>query len=431
MDRSFGPRARRAGAIVLLAATVTAIAVPRSVASPSTERARPSAQPAQPLGAPYRAHLSGRAPGGVPPRTQSAAEAGTGATVAGRSMRVAAGGTSRLPMKDLDIQPGGLGRAEWNRLLDLAQQAGVSVISLDVNWASYEPRRAGAPGEFSELSSFASDVRGRGLLLRFQLVGFPQWARAPGDPSAASQPLRAPASPAELARWSRWVARLVSRFGSAVSYYEIWNEENSSAFWAQGANPTEYAKLLEASYVAAKSVDPAAVVMFGGMSRNDIGFLHATYLSTAKLFPAAAVADHHFFDILGVHPYAGSDSPAAENPNWVYRDRFGEMNGNFLGFRGLHALMARFGEGYKHIYIGEYGLSTTPWNDFPPVSPATQAEGLALAYRLAARAGYVEGFSWYDFFATPWNSAGFSLLKGSYPNWRPTPAYRALANISG
>ena len=340
-----------------------------------------------------------------------------------------AAGRSTGPLKDLDIQPGGLEATEWNQLLDLAQKAGVSVIALDVNWAAYEPSGPAPRYEFSELSRFASDVLGRGLELRFQLVGFPQWARSRGDPTEAAQPLRAPASPAELVLWSHWVKRLVSHFGSEVSYYEIWNEENTTAFWAQGANPTEYARLLEASYVAAKAADPKAVIMFGGMSRNDIGFLHATYRATARLFPSTAVADEHFFDILGVHPYGGSDSPAAENPNWVYRDRFGEMNGNFLGFRGLHLLMRQEGEGYKHIYIGEYGLSTTPWNDFRPVSAATQAADLKLAYEIAARAGYIDGFSWYDFYATPWNSVGFSLLKGSYPDFRPTPAYRALAGL--
>ena len=186
-----------------------------------------------------------------------------------------AAGRSTEPLKDLDIQPGGLEATEWNQLLDLAQKAGVSVIALDVNWAAYEPSGPAPRYEFSELSRFASDVLGRGLELRFQLVGFPQWARSRGDPSEAAQPLRAPASPAELALWSHWVKRLVSHFGSEVSYYEIWNEENTTAFWAQGANPTEYARLLEASYVAAKAADPKAVIMFGGMSRNDIGFLHA------------------------------------------------------------------------------------------------------------------------------------------------------------
>lgn len=406
---SFGATMRRALPVIVLAAVIMVFAFPRLATAGDRQAASGTKLKATTVTAHSRADTRGSSMSVRPAGARTA--------------------SPRIPMKDVSIQPGGLSRAEWNSLLDLAQGAGASVIALDVNWAAYEPYRAGRPGEFSQLTSFVSDVLGRGLRLRFQLVGFPQWARDPGDPSQSSQPWWAPTSAAEVDRWSKWVTRLVAHFGSEVSYYEIWNEENTDAFWAQGASPAEYADLLEASYVAAKAADPNAVIMFGGMSRNDIGFLHATYNAADKLFPSTAVADHHFFDILGVHPYAGSDSPAAENPDWVYRDQFGEMDGNFLGFEKLHALMVQEGEGYKHIYIGEYGTSTTGWNDFPPVSAATQAKDLTLAYRLAARTGYVEGFSWYDFFTTPWNSAGFSLLKGSYPDWRPTPAYRALAKI--
>jgi hypothetical protein len=350
----------------------------------------------------------------------------TSAAAAIRARRLA---DFRLPLKDVNIQPGGYPPAKWNSLLNLAQNAGVSVISLDVNWAGYEPNGPGRSGEFSTLARFVKDVRSRGLELRFQVVGFPQWARDAGDPSESSQPWRAPASPGELTRWSAWISRLVSYFKSDVAYYEIWNEENNPPFWAQGPNPGEYARLLESSYVAAKRADPGAGIMFGGMDRNDDGFLTMTYRDIDALFPATAVADHHFFDILGVHPYSGSDSPAVTDPYWIYQDAFGTMNGNFLGFEALHETMKREGEGYKRIYIGEYGVSTAPWNDFRPVSPGTQASYLTLAYHLAAKTGYVEGFSWYNFFTTPWNSAGFSLVKGNYPNWKPSPAYGALAHL--
>ena len=229
---------RRARLAVLLAAVVTAVAIPRSMASPAAQRplqAARVAQTAQPRQRTQAAQPAARTPGPPAPSVQLR----TAAIVSEPSMGVAAGrGTE--PLKDLDIQPGDLGATEWNQLLDLAQKAGVSVIALDVNWAAYEPRGPARRYEFSELSRFVSDVLGRGLELRFQLVGFPQWARSPGDPSEAAQPLRAPESPAELVLWSHWVKRLVSHFGSEVSYYEIWNEENTTAFWAQGTNPTEY-----------------------------------------------------------------------------------------------------------------------------------------------------------------------------------------------
>jgi hypothetical protein len=413
----FGKKIRRARPLALLVAAVIAIAIPRSAWPVS------KASPASPL----RARTPDRS---VPHRSVNSLGAPVG-PVANLARSAPAGEVNgHTIMKDVNIQPGRLTRAEWDDLLDLAQSAGVSVIALDVNWAAIEPQRPGNAGEFWQLNEFVSDVLARGLELRFQLVGFPQWARDPGDPSASAQMWRAPESAGEIGRWSHWVSRLVSHFGSEVSYYEIWNEENGNHFWAQGANPTEYARLLEASYVPAKAADRSAVVMFGGLDRNDIGFLQATYAAADKLFPTTAVADHHFFDILGVHPYSGSDSPATQNPYWVYQDAWGEMDTNYLGFVGLQKTMAREGEGYKHIYIGEYGQSTLGWNNFPPVSAATQATDLASAFELAARTGYVDGFSWYNFFSSPWNSAGFSLLKGNYPSWRPTLAYEALARVT-
>src|ERR1019366_4960484 len=133
-----------------------------------------------------------------------------------------------------------------------------------------------------------------------QLVGLPTWARSAGEPSASAEPWRAPSTASELAGWGDFVGRVARHFGTSVAYYEIWNEENISDFWQQGPNPTEYARLLEASFVAVKAADAKALVMYGGLSRNDAGFLEQTYWALNQLFPATAVVDHHFFDVLGV-----------------------------------------------------------------------------------------------------------------------------------
>ena len=275
-----------------------------------------------------------------------------------------------------------------------------------------------ASGKPSTHSSRAR-ARGRGLKLRFQLVGFPDWARSQTDPSSASAPWLAPTSPRELAEWRHFVSRVVGNFGSKVSYYEIWNEENIQAFWWQGPNPSNYANLLETSYVAIKALDPSAQVMFGGLSRNDLGFLKRTYDAIDRQFPKTAVRDDHFFDILGVHPYSGNRSPKAVVAHAVYQDRWGTMDENFLGIERLHGLMKAEGEGWKHVYIGEYGFSTAPWEGFAPVPDAIRARYVTEAFSLAARLGYVDGICWYYTYSTPWNPSSWSLLQGSYPNYRP------------
>jgi hypothetical protein len=335
-------------------------------------------------------------------------------------------------MKDIGIQAATLSPAQYNVLIGYAEKAHAGVISLDVSWSSYEPSRPAPAGEWTSLDAFVNDVRSHGMEVRFQLVQIPQWARSAGSPSFASQPWYAPSTGAELAAWSAWVERLVGHFGTRVKYYEIWNEENGSTFWSQGANPTEYARLLEASYVATMAKDPSAWVMFGGLDRNDVGFLSAVYKAESSLYPAATLKkDFHFFDILGDHPYSGNRSPATALSQWVYRDEWGTMDENFTGFELLRSVMVQNGDGWKHVYIGEYGFSTAPWNSFPGVPDAVRASYLSVAYRLAAATGYVDGLCWYYFYTTPWNPSSWSLLLGSGSSYQMTDTFKALEAIPG
>jgi hypothetical protein len=334
------------------------------------------------------------------------------------------------PMKDFSIQPATLTPAEYNSLLGFAQRAGAKVISMDVSWSSYEPNGPAPAGEWSNLDAFVNDAGHRGMKLRFQLVGFPDWARDRGDPSSAAAAWLAPSSPAELARWSQFVTRVVRNFGPKVTYYEIWNEENISTFWSAGPNPSQYANLLERSYLAIKAIDPSAEVMFGGLSRNDVGFLKRTYDAIDRQFPATAVRDDHFFDILGVHPYSDNRSPSAVKSNEVYHDAWGTMDENFLGIELLHNLMAAQGEGWKHLYIGEYGFSTAAWER--PSAPSPTPPGPGTSRRPSPSSpglGYVDGLCWYYTYSTPWNPSSWALLQGSYPNYRPTRTFEALVRV--
>ncbi len=347
------------------------------------------------------------------------------------STTVNQGNVASEPMKDLGIQPATLTQSEWDSLLNLAQSAGVNVISFDLNWAAYEPNGPQPANEWTNLDAFVNDVISRHLMIRIQLVGMPDWARSAGEPSNSTAPWLAPSTPSELSSWSNFVSRVASHFGSKVTYYEIWNEENEQSFFSQGPNPSEYANLLEASYVSIKAAAPSAQVVFGGTSRNDVGFVSAVYSAINSQFPSLAVSDHHFFDILGVHPYSGDRAPNAVLSSWVYQDQWGTMDENYTGFILLHNLMAANGEGYKHIYITEFGYNTVAWNSFGPVSDSLRASYLTQAFSLAANTGYVDAISWYYFYPTAWNPSSWTLLQGSYPNWQQTQTFQALVNVPG
>jgi hypothetical protein len=315
-------------------------------------------------------------------------------------------------------------------LLDLAQAAGAEVISTSVNWAEIEQLGPAPTGEWGPLDRLVAAVRARHLELRFQLTGFPNWARDPGQPGYATAPWLAPVAADQLVRWDAFVGRVARHFRGEVAYYEVWNEPNISNFWYPEPDPVQYANLLEGTYLAVKHADKAANVMFGALSRNDLGFFQQVYDALDEQFPRTAAADHHFFDILGVNPYTGDRSPTVNSPKYVGPDSFGLIDGNFLGFERLHAIMVQHGEGDKEVYLTEYGFTTVHYTNWPPVSDARRASYLRTAWSLATSVPYVRAFSWFCLYPTAYDPEGFAILQGGPLQWRETATYRALASVS-
>jgi hypothetical protein len=342
-------------------------------------------------------------------------------------------------LKDLGIQPETLTRAQWQSLLRLASSAGVGVINVGVGWSALEPTGPSLdPAATATLAQFVADARRLGIATRFQLYGFPQWARSSGEPTEAASPWLAPTTRAELAEWAAWVKAIVGQFRTSVAFYEIWNEENQPQFWAQGADPAQYAALLVCSDVAAKSTSAKVVVISGGLSTNDVGFLERLY-ADLDAYPQATEF-HHFFDLLGVHPYSGGRSPAVQSTRWIGKDRFGQDDTNFLGFVRLHGVMARYGDGDKQIYLGEYGVPVQGFSPrsipgFISVPLQTQTAWVSLAYRLASRYPYVAALSWYAFYPDSFDLPAWTIVHNpdsevaATTTWVTTSSYDALAKV--
>ncbi len=301
-----------------------------------------------------------------------------------------------------------------------------------------EPNGPAPANEWANLDAFVAAVRARGMQVRVQVYGFPDWARDSGDPDMSSELWLAPASRAELTRWAAFVSRLVKHFGTKIAYYEIWNEPNLDVFWNQGANPTEFASLLECGYVAAKVANPRVTVVSGGLSTNDVGYLTQLYTALDRFRYAAT--DNHFFDVLGVHPYSSSRAPGEDSVANVEKGPFGPKDTNFLGFTSLHDVMAEHGEARKKIYIGEFGypVSSYPATQYPgsgAVTEAQRAAWLPQAYRLAGRTGEVVSMSWYCFYSDQYDDPAWALVTN--PNgsvaptttWTQTPSFQAFAKV--
>lgn len=113
--------------------------------------------------------------------------------------------------------------------------------------------------------------------------------------------------------WARFVYEAVRRYmpggvletqqntGGGVRVWEIWNEPDHQPFWRGSIN--DYARLLKVSYIVAKSVDPNAQIMFGGLLFPTDNNWLAQVLNIYINDPFAE-QNNWYMDIVGVHSYA-------------------------------------------------------------------------------------------------------------------------------
>ncbi|WP_435768493.1 cellulase family glycosylhydrolase [Nocardioides sp. SYSU DS0651] len=290
-------------------------------------------------------------------------------------------------------------------VMDRLAEAGAGWVRVDVGWATLQPR---GPGAFDQwyvdlIDAVLAGARERGLRVILDLWLTPPWASATGS-------LHAP--PDDAADYAAAIGRAAQRWGDDVAAWEVWNEPNFDTFFA-GADPATYTRLLCAAYPAVKRHDDSPV-LFGGLMYNDDAWLEEAY--------AAGAGD--CFDALATHPYVGPSDAAPDTPSVgaVWR---------LTHTPAVRAVMERWGDADKQIWITELGWSSGPDNRGNPwdrsVSPRTQARFLAQAVELVrAEYPYVGPIIWYRDIDGPTDAYqdGFGLL---HPDLRAKPAMRAFA----
>jgi hypothetical protein len=140
------------------------------------------------------------------------------------------------------------------------------------------------------------------------VYGTPDWI--------SSDPLRPPLeSETARAEWQDFLRDLVGRYGPGGQFWadnpevpkrpihdwQVWNEQNSEAYWSSGVSPAGYADLVQLSATAIRSTDAGAAVVLGGMFGTPPRGMEAwTFLE--GLYETPGVAEH--FDAYALHPYA-------------------------------------------------------------------------------------------------------------------------------
>jgi len=191
--------------------------------------------------------------------------------------------------------------------------------------------------------------------------------------------------------WGTYVYQTVARYGrdrQQIKYWEIWNEPNirPSGYESGLYTIKDYVRVLDVARAAAKSADPQAVIVLGGITSvwselpTPEDYDIPTFLRL--LYDAGG---WNSFDVLAIHPY----SPGAPEAASWRRDQTQDFEGEL---RNVDALLQEFGN--KPVWITEVGWSS--YRGFYGVSETDQAAFMVRMYLVAMAHPSVQRVFWYD-----------------------------------
>ena len=263
-------------------------------------------------------------------------------------------------------------------LARITAKAGANIHRLTVNWEEVEPQRdIVSEAGWDRYEAIAKAFRARGQRLLITLSPAPAWARDPGLAQLCpfGPTCTFPPSERMLGEWAEYVAEVVRRLPDAV--IETWNEPNIDYFWKPYSQPRRFARLHEATYRAAKSVDPKTTVLAGGLA-GTVSSLDRRRM-TARRFLAEAYATGRLddtVDALSIHLYTKNERSMGAGT------LFAQSLGDIRRVRNQNS------DGLKQIWVTETGLSTSgDW----ALSAKQQADGLIRRYRRLMTMGDVGG----------------------------------------
>jgi hypothetical protein len=293
--------------------------------------------------------------------------------------------------------------------------AGIGTLRVNLAWA-YVQSGPDAPNDWTHYDPVVEDAARNGLRVLATVYGSPAWAA----PSPEYPPLGD-----SLPGFQAFVKAAVGRYGPGGSFWsqhpdlpelpvtdwQLWNEPNFPLFWKPAPDAGDYLTLLRAFHTAVKGVAPSASVLLGGLFPSPAGGIPLDQF-LGDLYRRGGRRD---FDAVGIHPYAGTSAEVIE--------RVAEAR----------ALMRRFADPDKPIWITEVGWASGGAPSGLTVSPARQAVNLAGTFERAAdardRLG-IAGMVWYalsDTPGTPWPAhCGLFTVDGT-----PKPSWREFAELAG
>jgi len=266
------------------------------------------------------------------------------------------------------------------RTVEMARQAGIRWAKQQFLWAYIEPESGRY--EWQAYDAIVDLLLANDIEVIARLDWPPDWvAKQPWVAESFRRRQNAP--PADVQDYARFVAATVRHFQGRVRFYQVWNEPNLLSEWgfnpAHPVDPAEYVELLAAAAGAARAVDPNVVILLAPLAINvesvdlagnmsDLDYLRGLYEAGAG----------PYFDVLTANAFGMDQPPEAEPSAAVLNFRRVELQ---------RAVMERFGDAAKPVWLNEYGWNAAPDSAreaiWQRVDEERQAEWTVAGVRLA------------------------------------------------
>jgi len=272
-----------------------------------------------------------------------------------------------------------------------------------------------SPGvfDFTELDRRVALVNSWGARPVLVLGLTPTWASTNPGAGNGIWGAGSAAPPTSMDYWREYVTAVVTRYGSRIAAYEIWNEANLTTFW-QGT-PQQMAEMTS---IASQIIGESAIVMSPSVTTR-----LATGARFMKPFIDALTIGPSGIDVWTIHTYPKGD--AGPGPVGAAQTRRDDIE------RWQVALVEAVGPTSpwltKQVWDTEvnFGLSGPGGSPKTDYSDADGATLLQLAYRDSQALGIDQTF-WYEFTASSYDLLGVQFTPQTpqiLNAWNQLPAY--------
>jgi hypothetical protein len=324
------------------------------------------------------------------------------------------------------VAQGPLSETDFERM----DEGGIGFVRVVVPWGTVDPGAREADFDFAAIDPVVEGAARNGLEPLLDLIGTAPWAAELDGCADDCGGLAAPRSPETIAGWAELAAAASERYGPGGTFWrehpdvpevpvrtwQIWNEQNATAFYAPQPDPAGFARLVVAAETEIRARDSGATVILGGMHADAppqtppaTGFLRS-------LYEIDGIEEH--FDGVAVHPYAG-------DPDQVPAQ--------------LDAMKSEIdrADDDASLWVTEIGWASSEGEDSLEKGPEGQADSLTAAYeQLTERREEwnlqgVVWFSWRDQTENPvckWCPYSGLFTEDTF---EPKPAWEALTEFTG